>query len=399
MLKHKLKYKTSLPIQLLITVIICILIGKDMSYESKSFFYAISLTLKDTLIFFLPIIIFSYIAHCIISINNFKVSIVMIGLLMINLSFSNFLASFVAYSVGLYTHQNMQLFNNIHIITHNDLNPAWVMYFNNFIPNEISFLLGLIIGIILTFKKTLILFNIINKMKSFSDYFLNNIFIPLVPLFSFGFLIKIYEDNTVVNLFNLYGKLFLIIIGTLFVYLVLFYGAANNFNLLNWQKSIGRMFTPILVSFTSMSSIATMPFTINATEKNTDNSPLVKTTIPATVNTHLIGDSIAIPIMAIAIHVSFFGYIPDLATFLKFSIYFMFIKFAVAAVPAGGIIISMPVLAQYLSFSVEMLAMITAIYIIMDPIITMANVLGNGAFSTIFIQKFKKLLMSYEDEE
>jgi Na+/H+-dicarboxylate symporter len=64
--------------------------------------------------------------------------------------------------------------------------------------------------------------------------------------------------------------------------------------------------------------------------------------------------------------------------------YFVLAKFAVAAVPAGGILVMLPILEKYLHFSPDMLSLITALYIMFDPIITSINVLGNGAFATIF---------------
>lgn len=43
-----------------------------------------------------------------------------------------------------------------------------------------------------------------------------------------------------------------------------------------------------------------------------------------------------------------------------------------------------PILEKYLGFTPEMLSLITALYILFDPIITSANVLGNGAFAQLF---------------
>ena len=43
-----------------------------------------------------------------------------------------------------------------------------------------------------------------------------------------------------------------------------------------------------------------------------------------------------------------------------------------------------PVLEQHFGFSTEMLSMITAMYIIFDPVITGVNVAGNNAFAILF---------------
>lgn len=41
----------------------------------------------------------------------------------------------------------------------------------------------------------------------------------------------------------------------------------------------------------------------------------------------------------------------------------------------------LPILEKYLGFNVEMMSLITALYILFDPVITAANVLGNGCFA------------------
>ncbi|MEG8230254.1 cation:dicarboxylase symporter family transporter [Candidatus Rickettsia tasmanensis] len=73
-----------------------------------------------------------------------------------------------------------------------------------------------------------------------------------------------------------------------------------------------------------------------------------------------------------------FGYI-FLAYFI-FTFYFVLALFSVAAIPGGGIIVMPPILEQYLGFNTNMMSLITALYILFDPVITCANVLGNGAF-------------------
>lgn len=61
--------------------------------------------------------------------------------------------------------------------------------------------------------------------------------------------------------------------------------------------------------------------------------------------------------------------------------YFVLAKFSVAAVPGGGILVMLPILEAYLGLNGEMLSLITALYLLFDPVITCANILGNGAFA------------------
>jgi Na+/H+-dicarboxylate symporter len=68
---------------------------------------------------------------------------------------------------------------------------------------------------------------------------------------------------------------------------------------------------------------------------------------------------------------------------LTFALYFVLAKFSVAAIPGGGILVMLPILESQLGFTAEMGSMITALYILFDPVITCANVLGNGGFAMV----------------
>jgi Na+/H+-dicarboxylate symporter len=98
----------------------------------------------------------------------------------------------------------------------------------------------------------------------------------------------------------------------------------------------------------------------------------------------LVGDCFSISILALTILVSFGHPLPTLEEYMLFTVFFVLAKFAVAAVPGGGILVMIPILEKYLGFTPEMLSLITALYILFDPIVTSANVLGNGAFAQIF---------------
>jgi Na+/H+-dicarboxylate symporter len=138
-----------------------------------------------------------------------------------------------------------------------------------------------------------------------------------------------------------------------------------------------------LTAVSTMSSALSMPVTMLSTEKNVKNKELSGSVISATVNIHLFGDCLAIPIFAYALLKNYGMEEPSLYTYSVFTIFFVIAKFSVAAVPGGGIIVMAPILEKYLGFTSEMLPLIITVYIIFDPIITGFNVLGNGAFAQL----------------
>jgi Na+/H+-dicarboxylate symporter len=141
-----------------------------------------------------------------------------------------------------------------------------------------------------------------------------------------------------------------------------------------------------------------MPLTIIGTEKNSKNPALSRLAIPVTVNTHLIGDCFAIPIFAFAVMKNFAMPEPAFFSYVIFAFYFVLAKFSVAAIPGGGIIVMLPILESQLGFNTEMSSLITALYILFDPVITCANVCGNGAFA-MALNKIQSLFQSGKTEE
>lgn len=154
------------------------------------------------------------------------------------------------------------------------------------------------------------------------------------------------------------------------------------------------MLPAAISGFSTMSSAASMPLTIIGVENNAKNKDVALSVVPATVNIHLVGDCFAIPIFAYAVLKSFGMAEPSLFNYLIFTFYFVLAKFSVAAIPGGGIIVMLPILEGYLGFNGEMMSLITALYILFDPVITCANVFGNGAFAKMidrFVVKNTKL--------
>jgi Na+/H+-dicarboxylate symporter len=74
---------------------------------------------------------------------------------------------------------------------------------------------------------------------------------------------------------------------------------------------------------------------------------------------------------------------PTFAAYFIFALYFVMAKFSVAAIPGGGMIVMLPILESHLGFTSEMSLLITALYMMFDPIASGANVFGNGAFSQL----------------
>lgn len=148
------------------------------------------------------------------------------------------------------------------------------------------------------------------------------------------------------------------------------------------------MIPAFITAMSTMSSNATMPLTLEGSKKNVKQPDIASSVIPITASFHLVGDCFFVIILSMVITS---GYLLSTTDYVTFLLYFLLFKFAIVAVPAGGIMVMLPILEKYLKFSPEMLSLITALYIVFDPIITSANVMGNGAFTMMFTKLYDKL--------
>lgn len=370
-------------------IVAIIIVEPLMPLEMKSIIYGISLSIKSLIVFLLPLIIFgllfkvaSQLAH-----NATK----LIVLIFASVCLSNFVSTFLSYMVGsVVYHLDLSL-----ILPQNvqELEPYWTFAIPQLIANDKAMFGGLILGVVgsllrpaLAHKVSGFLEKIVMKMLS--------LFILLIPLFVAGFVVKLQHEGLISQILQDYAVIFMVIAIAQFTYIGLVYWVLNRFSLKYAMRSLRNMLPAAITGFSTMSSAAAMPLSILGAEENASDPALVRSVIPATVNIHLIGDCFAIPIFALAVLKTYGIADPSISSYLIFAFYFVLAKFSVAAVPGGGILVMLPILEAHLGFNGEMMSLITALYILFDPVITSANVLGNGGFAQAMgkiAPSFKKL--------
>lgn len=357
-------------------IIAIIILEPLMSLEVKSILYGISLSIKSLIVFLLPLIIFgllfkvaSQLAH-----NATK----LIVLIFASVCLSNFVSTFLSYGVGSVVHHldiSLILPQNVQ-----ELESYWTIALPQLIANDKAMFGGLVLGVIASLLQP----NLAHKISGFLEKVVMktlSLFTLLIPLFVAGFVVKLQHEGLISQILQDYALIFVIIALAQFTYIGLVYWVVNGFSVKHCMRSLRNILPAAITGFSTMSSAAAMPLTILGAEENASDPALVRSVIPATVNIHLIGDCFAIPIFALAVLKTYGVADPSLSTYFIFALYFVLAKFSVAAVPGGGILVMLPILEAHLGFNGEMMSLITALYILFDPVITSANVLGNGGFA------------------
>ena len=367
-----------MPFLLAAIILAALLLDPFIPLECKQFLYSISLTIKSLIIFVLPLLIFSLLFKTSAMLAN-KASYVVVliyGLLIT----SNFITTFLARYIGVWVyHFDLSLTMPESSIA---LEALWNLQIPKIINNDIAMCLGLALGFVLAKLLPSLTNQIVPKIDFLVEQTLK-VILYAIPLFIVGFIIKMQFDGIMSIIVKNYSFIFVIITLTQVSYILLAYFLLAKGRLRIFVQFVKNMLPATVVGFSSMSSAAAMPFSIVGVKKNAKHSDIASSVVPATVNVHLVGDCIAIPILAYAILKSYNIAEPSLLQYLIFTIYFVLAKFSVAAVPGGGILVMLPILENHLGFNGSMLSLITTLYILFDPVITSANVFGNGAFAKL----------------
>ena len=389
MLKKSKKLLNNLPFRWVLCLIFAFTLGDQLSDSTISFLYTISSILKEILMTILPIMIFSYIFAALISLEKTAPMLIIfiLGLVII----SNALASFTAYFTSVAVLPLITMDKAINMALNDDITTYFTLGIPQIISSDKVMFAAVILGLFFSSYKVSAVFKISNYLQKIVSTFLEKCFIPVLPLYILGFVLKMHREGSLSILFKNYAQVFLLICALAIVYIALMYLVANKFSYQKFKQSIKQMTAAGLTGFSTISSAITVPLSIAATEVNIKDNQFAKLIIPATVNIHMIGHGLSIPISSLTILLLSGMPLPSLETFAVFVVYFCIAKFSASAVPGGGIIVILPILQSQLGFTPEMASIIIMLDILQDAVLTAANVMGNGAFAMICHRLGKKL--------
>lgn len=399
--------RMKLPVKLVLIILGVIFFGQYLSLDIKQFCFAISLSLKAILEFFLPVIIFSYLSSCILSFKKGVLTFVII--LLSTVYISNLIGTLVGYGSFLLVFDKISSTNNAAGSGLTEvLTPLWSLNLPKLLSNDWALYIGLLSGICFSFIRSFAqnhnkeyLLKIYNYFETFthilqkaSSFFLLRLFIPFIPLFILGFIINLQHTGILNNIATSYGPIFLFIVSVQTLYALFLFVVVAKFNFNLFYTYLRNTIPAIIAGFSTMSSIAAMPLTLLAAEKNTGNPTMARVLIPATVNIHMIGNTIGIPMMAISCLATFGVPLPDFQSYLLFGLSFALAQFAVTAVPGGGIFIMIPLMEKFLGFTPEMISIITTLNILLDAPVTASSIVGNSSLAIFLNKIFTKLKIS-----
>ena len=389
----------SLPAQLILCLIVGLTLGTHVPLEIADLLYTISCFIKDLLMYALPFIIFSYMWAALSAFGNRGFVLIILTFLLIVAA--NTITLLTAYGIGSVILPTIidGAIPRLAIDGAETVTSLWSIPDWQYIKPVHGMVAGMFFGFLTMLTHSPLLRDKSLRMRDLATAGLKKGFIPVLPLYVLGFVMKLSRDGHLGNLMHGYAHTFLFICVLIVVYLVFWYYVGSYFNVQRCVTSLREMLPAGITGLTTMSSSAAMPVTLDATERNINDREFADFIVPTSVNAHLMGDGLSITLTAMALLLMSGHGLPTWPVFLIYTVHYCLVKFSAAGVPGGGVIVILPVVRDYLGLDEATTSLLATIYMLQDPILTSANVMGNGAFAMVTHRLLKPLLAKNSAKE
>ncbi len=379
-------------LQIISLALIYFLIAPFFSLTLSLYLFSLSSLIKEILMWIIPITVFFFISASIVSFK--KSAPLFIGCLFLFEGLSNFLSVIYTFVCARLIEP---IFSNatFDLASSSTLIPIWHLPIQKpwFWAADKGAFLGFIVGLIFSFSFLEKRRGFIYKGKIYSEIIFIRFFSKIIPLFVVGCIAKMHATNA----FNGIGSesyfviFWVILFALIYVFCLFLFG--NGGSLQKTSSAIYSLLGAGFSAFSSGCSLSTMPLTIEGTKKTLKEPSSAELIIPATTNIQQIGDCIINSFLCFILYRLFFHTSPSLLLWLNFSLLFTCARYATAAVMGGAIFLMLPIYERCFNFSHEMISIILALNVLLDPFVTSINVMANGALCKIFENfwlKFRK---------
>ena len=283
-------------VRIILTLAFCFIFYQILPIAFLKGALTVSICLKSLLLFFIPFLIFSGTAMAFSSLkdNGLWFVVTIMGIIVT----SNFLNLMISGLVGCYVIPQFSHFNQQAElgITSLVIQPYFYCNLPQILPNTWDLIGGVSSGILSSFFKLPKFMGFVQHIHRITMLFMMKIFIPTLPLFLMGFVLKLLFEGQMSHFLNSNGPSCALMIGVLVTYLCIWWYAAHRCSKLPAMTLIKNIFPAMVTGATTMSSAAALPFSIEASTKNTKDPVLVNAVMPISINFHMVGDTICIPI-------------------------------------------------------------------------------------------------------
>lgn len=227
----------------------------------------------------------------------------------------------------------------------------------------------------------------VDEFRSIVSMTINNVVIPLLPIYIFGIFLLMAVEGSVGSVLAAFVSIIAVIFVMHVLLLLIQYGIAACFSGQNPFRMLWTMMPAYFTALGTQSSAATIPVTLEQAVRMGVSRDVAGFTVPLCATIHMSGSTLKIVACSLAIMIMQ-GMPYDFGLYAYFIAMIGVTIIAAPGIPGGAIMASLGLLTSILGFSEAQCSLMIALYIAMDSFGTACNVTGDGAISAIIDRCF-----------
>lgn len=245
-----------------------------------------------------------------------------------------------------------------------------------------ALVLAFILGIGISKIKNSTLLKVSDEFSRITTMIISKALIPLVPVYIGAIFCKLTYSGEIFTTLKSFGVVYILLFSLQIGYLLLQYSIAGVIKKENPLKLLKNMMPAYMTAVGTQSSAATIPVTLQCTEKNGVSEGVREFVIPLAATIHLAGDTITLVLTSMGV-MYMNGQTPTLGMMLPFIIMLGVTMIAAPGVPGGGVMAALGLLESMLGFGAVEKPIMIALHAAQDSFGTATNITGDGAISII----------------
>ncbi|MGM0904136.1 MAG: cation:dicarboxylate symporter family transporter [Bacillota bacterium] len=345
--------------------------------------------LGDMIKFFIPLIIFAFIAASIAELkgNAGKLLGYTVGISYLDTIIACALAAGAAYLlVPGFVSNDFQL---------QAANEIGAPYVEIAIPAVMGIMTALVLSIVIglgsTWGPAKIISGMILELRDIVNKVIQKFIIPLLPVFIACVFAGISAKGELFSTISVFGQMLILIVVLQFVWLLIEYSLAGIISRNNPITMAKAMLPAYFTAMGTMSSAISM--TVSLKQAKTVpymNKKIADFVMPVCANAHLSGAAMAITTSAITVTLLTQGELPPVGMIISFIIILGVIEVGAVGVPGGSALAAIGILQSTLGFDETAIGLMLALFMIQDSFGTATNIAGDGAIAMVINRFFGK---------
>ncbi|SHH91173.1 Na+/H+-dicarboxylate symporter [Clostridium collagenovorans DSM 3089] len=260
-----------------------------------------------------------------------------------------------------------------------------------------ALVLAFILGIGISSIKNSTLLKVSDEFSRITTMIISKALIPLVPVYIGAIFCKLTYSGEIFTTLKSFAVVYILLFSLQIGYLLLQYSIAGIIKKENPLKLLKNMMPAYMTAVGTQSSAATIPVTLQCTEKNGVSEGVREFVIPLAATIHLAGDTITLVLTSMGV-MYMNGQTPTLGRMVPFIIMLGVTMIAAPGVPGGGVMAALGLLESMLGFGAIEKPIMIALHAAQDSFGTATNITGDGAISIIVDYILEKRNISSEEE-